>query len=781
MPILLKALSGRGISNLRPSGLSHVASSDADILQHHRNSVRCDSVHTLISTSSVQNDCVSSANATYRGYSPIHTNKGSSVRGTFECHSRHSIRQSSKTILCNCCCCTPLRPNEESLSDRTKHKENIFTNVRDIYRKLHMNYLLPLVFIALYMLFGALIFYWLEGPADKEKRRIEYEKYSHERALLLKRMDEIYLDEAAQQLLVRHKFIEEAVDYFHTKIDVAFPADSDWSFVTALYYSGTIFTTIGYGDIACHTPAGRLVSVIYAVFGIPLMLITLNDLGKFLYITINGITRYMKELSCHAHKRGANVHLQDNINVAECGGVEQKSNRSRLLSSPDALSRSRTEDSKSETTKNEIASEEVASDDNDSPPRMPVLVAIGVTVGWIFFCAGLFKIWENDWTYAESCYFMFISLSTIGFGDVAVKRRDLMVLCFVFVILGLSMVSMCVSVIQASIEEIYTKLLMSILLEYHAKLAEGGDRVDASNSMMKMWNANRKTKFLMSLLSKNRKKSVMGKVQENVESKGLEFPEVLMNVDEGTGIPTIFAAKDPSAVDEVLKSVEFMKSSMDASVKSRFSPIVSCDIYTQTEVAESFERNEKPTSIRTSDTVMTTEKDISRMTDTGVQCCSHTMQNNETQTEYGEDLGSGIMRGNAGSSDDDSQKKIVKRREQQLQTQIDLLDASTQTRKLSSRSFKSRSPRRLEMTDCETQTDIISHPTKMQSRLRRAQAQFRKVSQRDRKEHHFEATGDKNSTAASESEESLNWNPRDGMHAERQRSVKDLLRKFNKT
>ncbi|GMT24145.1 hypothetical protein PFISCL1PPCAC_15442, partial [Pristionchus fissidentatus] len=40
-----------------------------------------------------------------------------------------------------------------------------------------------------------------------------------------------------------------------------------------------------------------------------------------------------------------------------------------------------------------------------------------------------------------SCYFMFISLSTIGLGDVSVARKDLMVLCFIFVIIGLSLVS----------------------------------------------------------------------------------------------------------------------------------------------------------------------------------------------------------------------------------------------------------------------------------------------------------------------------------------------------
>jgi len=59
-----------------------------------------------------------------------------------------------------------------------------------------------------------------------------------------------------------------------------------------------------------------------------------------------------------------------------------------------------------------------------SAPRMHVMVAITATFAWIFLCAGLFRLWEN-WTYWDSLYFMFISLLTVGLGDVNVERRDL--------------------------------------------------------------------------------------------------------------------------------------------------------------------------------------------------------------------------------------------------------------------------------------------------------------------------------------------------------------------
>ena len=48
-----------------------------------------------------------------------------------------------------------------------------------------------------------------------------------------------------------------------------------------------------------------------------------------------------------------------------------------------------------------------------------------------------------------------------------------MVLCFFFVITGLSLVSMCINVVQQAIEEWYKELLMQLLKDYQANLAKG--------------------------------------------------------------------------------------------------------------------------------------------------------------------------------------------------------------------------------------------------------------------------------------------------------------------
>lgn len=98
---------------------------------------------------------------------------------------------------------------------------------------------------------------------------------------------------------------------------------------------GTIFTTIGYGDIACYTVWGRILTVIYAIIGIPLMLITLNELGKFLYKTINEIVAKVNYLieKFFSHSKWPFIKINE-INNKSLNIVENNEDLFKLINEP---------------------------------------------------------------------------------------------------------------------------------------------------------------------------------------------------------------------------------------------------------------------------------------------------------------------------------------------------------------------------------------------------------------------------------------------------------------
>ncbi|CAH0549391.1 unnamed protein product [Brassicogethes aeneus] len=175
--------------------------------------------------------------------------------------------------------------------------------------------------------------------------------------------------------------------------------DHKWSFSSSFLYSLTLITTIGYGSVSPRTSWGKLVTIIYALIGIPLMLLYLSTTGDLLARSFRKLYGKM----CGISVRRETPHCP-------CANTV----------------------------------------------RVPVLLCLIIVLAYICSGALLFHRLEN-WSLLEGSYFCFTSLGTIGFGDLlpGQKAEDIsMCACSAYILTGMALVAMCFSLVQEEVIKI---------------------------------------------------------------------------------------------------------------------------------------------------------------------------------------------------------------------------------------------------------------------------------------------------------------------------------------
>ena len=156
----------------------------------------------------------------------------------------------------------------------------------------------------------------------------------------------------------------------------------------------------GYGHIYPATKAGRVATMAYALVGIPLCLIVLTELGKFLtlclktlYVAFNG-----------SRRRGSDVFVVD------------------------------------------------------SEYNFTLGASLFLSGAYIWAGVAMYRSWEEDWDFLEAFYFIFVSVSTVGFGDVLPSDQRLFALSFVYQLFGLALVSLLFNVVMETQQKHLTPL-----------------------------------------------------------------------------------------------------------------------------------------------------------------------------------------------------------------------------------------------------------------------------------------------------------------------------------
>ncbi|NXP03750.1 KCNKG protein, partial [Thinocorus orbignyianus] len=137
-----------------------------------------------------------------------------------------------------------------------------------------------------YLLLGAMVFQLLEKQAETHFR----DQFQLEKLKFLQNYT--CLDRQALE-----QFVQVLIEAWEKGVNPEGNSTnpSNWDFSNSFFFAGTVVTTIGYGNLSPSTVAGQIFCVFYALFGVPLNLAFLNQLGKGLNAHLITLERWVQK------------------------------------------------------------------------------------------------------------------------------------------------------------------------------------------------------------------------------------------------------------------------------------------------------------------------------------------------------------------------------------------------------------------------------------------------------------------------------------------------------
>ncbi|KAF7406019.1 hypothetical protein HZH68_005388 [Vespula germanica] len=196
------------------------------------------------------------------------------------------------------------------------------------------------------------------------------------------------LDAIEKMVIRKYNISEDDFKIMETVVLKTEPhkAGQQWKFAGAFYYATTVLTTIGYGHSTPNTISGKLFTMFYGIVGIPLGLVMFQSIGERLNKFSSVVIRNVKSLLNCKDVQASEINLICVVTTLSC-----------------------------------------------------LTIAGG---------AAAFSRYEG-WSYFDSIYYCFITLTTIGFGDMVALQKDnaldnkpeYVMFALIFILFGLAIVA----------------------------------------------------------------------------------------------------------------------------------------------------------------------------------------------------------------------------------------------------------------------------------------------------------------------------------------------------
>lgn len=277
--------------------------------------------------------------------------------------------------------------------------------------------------IVVYALAGALLFQKIEAPKSAYKSiKPPTQKYNYTHQVSLMRLHyakELWITATKYNVFNETAWkaeINETIKTFQDNLTVMMKhgydkrtMDEIWSFPATLMFCLSVFSMIGYGKLVPKTDWGKVTTIIYATFGIPLYILYFLNIGKELAKTFRWVYRRIHDCS------------QDPLD-------DQKEIKKKII--------------------------------------VPSTACIWVLFSYILLGSLMFT-YLDDWEFLNSMYFCVTSLCKIGMGDfvpetstnatlpaiLKSEKNTKLIINFVYILFGMGLVAMCYELMREDIRD----------------------------------------------------------------------------------------------------------------------------------------------------------------------------------------------------------------------------------------------------------------------------------------------------------------------------------------